>query len=33
MLLNGTAMPNGYSVYGHQVAGHRFETGKQGINV
>ncbi|CAB4021368.1 inositol polyphosphate multikinase [Paramuricea clavata] len=31
MLLNGIAMPEGYSVYGHQVAGHRFETGKQGM--
>mgnify|MGYP002803580531 CR=1 FL=1 len=24
-------MPDGYTVYGHQVAGHRFETGKQGM--
>ena len=31
MFLNGTAMPGGYTVYGHQVAGHRFETGKQGM--
>ena len=32
MLLNGTKMPEGYSIYSHQVAGHRFETGKQGKN-